>query len=216
MKYNIADLTNELYRIFDILNEHYFDSNLEYPIITLQQDGYDTYGHFITPQTWAVIGSDERFYEININPLLLNRDTNDVIGTLLHEMVHFDNTVKGINDTTKAGKHNKKFKTSAEAVDLIVDDEDFAVTTVSPKLEEFITNVIQPNLDCFKLYMDYPDVEPKEPKPRKKTQFKYICPKCGMVAKAKAELNIVCGTCHETLEMEDVEEDILVEGLFDV
>ena len=210
MKYNIADTINELYRIFDVLNEHYFDNGLGYPIITIEE-GKDEYGHFISPQTWAVVDSEDRLYEIAINPVYLNREINETVGTLLHEMIHYYATVNDIKDTTKTGKHTKKFKELAEKFDLVVDEDDYAHTTISPQLEQFIEEVVQPNGECFKLFVDYPLVEAQEPKPRKKTQFKYICPKCGMVAKAKAELNIVCGACNCALEMEDVEEDILLE-----
>ena len=206
MKYNIADTINELYRIFNVLNEHYFENRLEDVVITIVvEDG--VYGYLKTPKVWTTTDSDDFMFEIGMNPEYFDRDVNEIVGVLLHEMVHLDNQLNGIKDTTKAGKHNKKFKQTAEAVDLIVDEDDFGITDISPQLNKFISDIVKPDEDCFKLYIEYPVVEVEEPKPRKKTQFKYICPKCGMVAKAKAELNIVCGACNATLEMEDVEQE---------
>lgn len=207
MEYRLSDTINELHRVFNILNDYYFNSELDSPIITIQEDKPNICGSFMTEPTWFVVDDEsKKFYEININPLCLDRDIDETIAVLLHEMVHYYNEIKGVKDCTKNGKHNKKFKESAEQVDLIVNEDDYSDTSASDTLKDFIHNEIQPNIDCFKLYMAYEMIE-KDVKPRKKTQFKYICPKCGMVAKAKAELNIVCGACNTNLEMEEVEEN---------
>lgn len=206
MSRKICDLTNELYRTFDILNEHYFDSSLKEPIITIQKEKPYICGHFISPEIWSDINSDEQYFEININPINLDRKIEDIIATLLHEMCHYFNYVNGINDTN-GNKHNKKFKKLAESVDLIVDEDNYAITDPSDTLKSFISNTIVPNADDYSIFMDLQlDETDKKKKPRKKTQFKYICPKCGMVAKAKAELNIVCGACSVELEMEEQDE----------
>lgn len=199
----LENTIRELYKVFEILNYEYFDSSLELPIITIQKDKPSIYGHFMTEPIWQ--NKDKDYYEINLNPIGFDRDFADIVGVLLHEMVHYHNKVNGINDG-KGNNHNKKFKETAERVGLVCNEDNYSNTENSDKLDEFIENVIRPqiNANVFDLQLVIPI---KESKPRKKTQFKYICPKCGMVAKAKAELNIVCGACKVELEMEDIENE---------
>ena len=210
----IIELTKELYRIFDVLNEEYFDWELDQPIITLQKQKPNNYGHFIEEQTWSSLTTNQQWNEINLNPINLDRDVDDIIGVLLHEMVHYYNSMNGINDCSGI-RHNKKFKAKAEEVGLVVENDEsigYGITDISDELRDFIDNTIQPNKDAFSIFMDLGFTEEdKETKPRKKTQFKYICPKCGMVAKAKTGLNIVCGVCQVELEMEDDDEIIFTE-----
>ena len=210
----IIVLTEELYRIFDILNNEYFDGELVQPMITLQKQKPNNYGHFIEEQTWCSLDDDNKWNEININPINLDRNVEDIVGVLLHEMVHYWNSTHGINDCSGI-RHNKKFKAKAEEVGLLVENDEsigYGITDISDDLKYFIDNTIKPNKDAFSIYMDlgYTD-DDKETKPRKKTQFKYICPKCGMVAKAKTGLNIICGACGIELEIEDDEEIIFTE-----
>ena len=207
MKYNISDVIIELYKVFEILNREYFDNSLDEPIITVQEEKPNILGYFITEPLWYNRGTNEKYYEINLNPIGFNKDSDEIIGVLLHEMCHYYNRINNINDG-KGNRHNKKFKESAERVGLVVDEDNFAITTTSDELKHFIHSNIEPFVDVnvFDLYLTI-ELKEKERKPRKKTQFKYICPKCGMVAKAKAELNIVCGACQIELEMEDVEEN---------
>lgn len=205
MSRGLINITKELYRIFDILNENYFDSELGEPIITIQKQRINNLGHFIWGETWTDMNTNKSYYEINLNPINLDRDIYEIIGTLLHEMCHYYNCINNINDCN-GNKHNKKFKTIAEKVDLIVDEDNYGITYASDELKRFIDENVLPNKDSFGLFMDLGLDTDEEKKPRKKTQFKYICPKCGMVAKAKAELNIICGACGVELEMETEEE----------
>lgn len=212
---------NELYRIFNILNNDKFDGCLPEPVITIQKGKSKSLGHFTLDKVWKnkktigengekntedVSEEDAAKYEINLNPEYFgNLTVPEIVGVLLHEMCHYRNKIEDIKDCN-GNIHNKKFKTLADSVGLVVEkgkSVGWGYTSLSPELEEYINNIIQPNsvFEYFRTGI------PKITKPRTKTLFKYTCPECGMNAKGKKDIQIKCGACDVLLEMEEVEEE---------
>ena len=87
-----------LNKLFDLLNEEFFESELSRPTITIQSTPR-AYGHFsLRDDAWvSKLGST---HEINLGAGTLARPIEDVAATLLHEMVHYYNYVNGIKDTS--------------------------------------------------------------------------------------------------------------------
>ena len=102
-----------LNKIFDLLNEEFFESALSRPTITIQSTP-KAYGHFsLRDDTW--ISKNGMSHEINIGAGTLSRPIENVCATLLHEMVHYYNHIHGIQDCSRGNTyHNKRFKTAAE------------------------------------------------------------------------------------------------------
>ena len=103
-----------LNKVFDILNEEFFESELSRPTITIQSTP-KAYGHFsLREDTWvSKLGGT---HEINIGAGTLSRPIEEVVATLLHEMVHYYNHVNGIQDCSRGNTyHNRRFKEAAEA-----------------------------------------------------------------------------------------------------
>ena len=75
-----------LNKLFDLLNQHYFENALSRPTITIQSTP-KAYGHFsMRPDTWvSAVGCS---HEINIGAGTLSRPIEDICATLLHEMIH--------------------------------------------------------------------------------------------------------------------------------
>ena len=206
----ISEITDSLYKAFSILNERLFDGVLANPVITIQKEKKNTLGTFATKPTWFKKDDESICYhEININPLYLNEDYIDILSVLVHEMCHMYNSQNNIKDTS-GKKHNKKFKAIAEQVGLkdADDNDNWGYTTASGALKECFKDIGEDIIEVLNtcVYLN-DDVYNNPPKKRKKTIFKYICPSCGMVVKAKAEKNIVCGACEMQLEMEEVEDE---------
>ena len=88
-----------LNKIFDLLNAEYFENELSRPTITIQSTP-KAYGHFsLKDDTWvSTIGNS---HEINIGAGTLARPIEEVIATLLHEMVHYLNYKNGIQDCSR-------------------------------------------------------------------------------------------------------------------
>lgn len=206
MKRNeLVETLNELHRIFGILNDNFFNGELEQPVITIQKSRSTNLGHFTLSKIWENVDTKELKYEININPIHLDRPVEEIVGTLLHEAIHYYHKVNDIKDATN-NVHNKKFKNKAEELGFIVERSKkygYGHTTLSPELKDYIDNEIQPRPECFMYFMNIPMAEEKEAKTTTKKTFKYICEKCGMEVKAKPEMNILCGNCQITLEMEE-------------
>ena len=89
-----------LNKLFDMLNERFFESELERPVITVQSTP-KAYAHFcMRPDTWT--NTDGKgFHEINIGAGTLNRPIENICASMVHEMVHYYCYVHGIKDTSK-------------------------------------------------------------------------------------------------------------------
>lgn len=199
---------DELYRYFDILNKDYYDSKLPEPVITIQKARPNNLGHFTLGKVWKNKDDSENEdlakYEININPVNLNRPVEKIITTMQHEMVHYANKMNEIKDCN-GNIHNKKFKSLAESVGLLVDkgkSVGWGYTSPSNEFIKYIQGKIKPNEEVFAYFRSCPP--PKEKKAREKKSFKYTCPRCEMVAKAERDKHIQCGECKVDLVMEDV------------
>jgi len=201
---NVLSLAiEELYRIFHFLNDKYYDNYLPVPIITIQSGARKkAQGWFTNYKAWANAETEEDFYEINISAEYLSRGIHAVITTLQHELVHYQNQLLEVKDHSD-NVHNKKFKTAAEKVDLIVEKSNsygWGITSPNEKFIALIDNEIQPKAELFQVFRRIPQV-PKAPK----TQFKYECPGCEIKAYAKEGLFLKCGSCETALVMEDSE-----------
>ena len=116
-EYNRA--SGYLNKIFALLNEKYFESALSKPVITIQSTP-KAYGHVSVCDRW--ISDEKGRKELNIGAGTLNRPIEEIVATMLHEMVHIYCMDNGIQDTSRGYKyHNKHFKEQAEKRDLIIE-----------------------------------------------------------------------------------------------
>ena len=127
-------------KIFRALNSRYFDSQLEEPVITIQSTPR-AYGHVTVAKAWAR-ADGERRHELNIGAGTLDRPIENVVATVLHEMVHLYHLQNGIKDCSRNGTyHNKTFRDAAQARDLEISYDKrigWSVTEPSDVLVEFI------------------------------------------------------------------------------
>lgn len=108
-----------LNKVFDMLNTEFFENALSRPTITIQSTPR-AYGHFsLREDTWlSKLGAT---HELNLGAGTLARPIENVMATLLHEMVHLYCYENDIKDTSRGFTyHNKRFKTAAESHGLIV------------------------------------------------------------------------------------------------
>ena len=133
----------------------------------------------------------------------MNRPTEEIVGTIQHEMVHYANRLSEIKDCN-GQVHNKKFKELAENVGLFCEKTKkygYGITSLTEPFRTYIEEYITPKDEVF----DYFRCEEKkrETKPREKKTFKYTCPKCGMDVKAKPDVKVKCGECDVFMNMEE-------------
>lgn len=140
-----AKMIEELSKAFDKANAKWFEGKLPTPMIIVSRKSSKWELGFITASkiwTEKKDGSEEpdTRYEINISAEGVGRPIEDIITTLVHEMVHEYNLVRGVRDCS-GSIHNKKFKTEAERVGLIVEKSQrvgYGHTSPSPQFIEEI------------------------------------------------------------------------------
>ena len=200
-----------LNKVFDLLNAEFFENALSRPTITIQSTP-KAYGHFsLREDTWVSKLGDT--HEINIGAGTLSRPIEDVVATLLHEMVHYYNHVHGIQDCSRGNTyHNRQFKEAAEARGLTVNRSDkygWSHTSPADALLEFVlkhdlTDILINRNDFGGFQITGTGTHNGVPTfvgvaPRKSSSRKYACPCCGMSVRATKEVRVMCMDCGEQL-----------------
>lgn len=202
-----------LTKIFKLLNEEYFENELDQPIITVQSTP-KAYGHFTPWESWNIKeanGETKKTVEINIGAGTLDRPIENVVATMLHEMVHYYCFVHGIKDTSRGGQyHNSKgFKAEAEKRALHLEYDSRIGWSITSPTEELINFIISNQLDDIKIGRNeghnyYVGIGGKagngtDTKPPKKptNTRKYQCPCCRNSFRATKVINVMCMDCEE-------------------
>lgn len=228
---NTTNILNELYRIYDLLNNHYFDSSLPEPFIVIKQGktkNKNVYGTF-TADAWvhkdgeeideetgitSPIINENKIHEIAMSGEYLSRPTANMCATLCHEMTHLYCKINNIEDTSNNGVyHNNKFKREAEKRGLIIEKADtigWSLTTPSAEFIDYI-KAIKVNEEVFKYFREtWTDMLTKvTPKKR------WVCPSCGQIAQAKKNAHIGCWDCGLQMDFWDLTDEDAPEIIID-
>ena len=206
----MSRLTGELEKAFRLLNAELFDNNLDIPIITVIPTPR-AYAHYTTDDVWNVDGNGKR--EINIASGTLDRPLENILASLVHEMVHMlCDTVLNIQDTSNRGVyHNGIFKREAEAHGLSVTRSEkygWSHTEPADRLLQFVID--HDELREIEMYRANPAMvsvgigthtgNSNGIKPVGKVPThhrKYVCPLCGCSCRATKVINIACLACGE-------------------
>ena len=195
-----------LNKVFDLLNDEFFEGALSRPTITIQSTP-KAYGHFsLREDTWiSKLGGT---HEINIGAGTLSRPIENVCATLLHEMCHYFNYENGIQDCSRGGTyHNRRFKEAAEGHGLIVDhSEKYGWSHTSPSdalldfvLENGLTDILINRNEFTAFQIPGTGTHSGTPIPtlpkKPSSTRKYVCPCCGMSVRATRSVNIGCLDC---------------------
>jgi len=210
---------DELHRAFKLINQYLFENSLPEPAILIQNNGKrkGVMGWCTTKPIWSDKENKIKKYEITICAEFLNYPINDILGTMLHEMVHLDNAIKGIQDCSRGGHyHNKKFKETGEAKGLIVEFEDKAGGWTKDRPSDKTLELFKSfniNQEAFKIARgrtieadegeNEEGQEGEEDGGKKSHIRKYVCPNPDCPEKtlirASKEVNVMCGECMLTL-----------------
>ena len=179
-------------------------------MITIQSTP-KAYGHVSVCDRW--ISEDKGRKELNIGAGTLNRPIEEIVATMLHEMVHIYCMQNGIQDTSRGYKyHNKRFKEESEKRDLIIEHHEsygWTITKPTDKLIEFCIKqefeeikvtrldsvVIPPSRTTGEGEGGTPIVTPTGK--AKSSTRKYACSLCGNSVRATKDLALICGDCYK-------------------
>lgn len=138
----------ELHKGFLLLNNRMFQGALPTPAILVQNQGTrkrNILGWCTQEKIWADKEKTIQMFEINITAEYLNRPVTEIMGTMLHEMVHLYCNIHDIKDTSRAGTyHNKRFKEQAESFGMDVSfskDVGWATTQLRPETEKIMEDL---------------------------------------------------------------------------
>jgi hypothetical protein len=133
-----------LNQAFDHFNELYCEGNLKRPLITILSRGRKACLGWHWKNKWSY--QDSLHTEIMVAAEALQRPLEDILETLLHEMVHLWNSTRDIKDCNAAQYHNKHFKKAAEDVfHLQVDkmpQRGYALTSLTIKSQGDVRNFL--------------------------------------------------------------------------
>lgn len=198
----------ELQAGYDYFNHRLFGSELPSCLITMQRKNR-TYGYF-SGDRWANQSGSIRD-EIAMNPMhFASRSVEDVLSTLVHEMVHVWQYHCG--RPSRSGYHNKEWAAKMEAIGLcpsrtgkpdgkwtgqqmshyILAGGPFAVSCATLLKRGFTIS-----------WMDRAREEPAGAAKLTNTRTKYTCPVCEINAWAKPDVVLICGECNEELLAEE-------------
>lgn len=206
---NIQKASAELHKGFDKLNNALFGGKLPGAAITIQSQGRKkgVLGWCTVGEVWNDKDGNTKKYEINITAEYLNRPMNEVMETLLHEMIHLHNNVNGIKDTSRGYTyHNKRYKEQAEAHGLNVEHHDkigWSLTSLKPETERLI-NGFGLDASAFEIArLHFGGAE--SGKGKGSSQTKWICG-CGTAIRATKEIDVTCNECEQKFEKEEKED----------
>jgi len=204
MNNSITPLIEESNRV---LREAIKQFNLKVPLdtitVTIQSKGRRNALGWFWHDRWAKDNSN--FHEINLSAEHLNE--HNMGETLIHELAHAENHHNGIQDCDKTGRrHNKKFKSQAEALGLVVEKSGslgWAYTKLGPAAEKFLTD-IKFNRELFTLFRA--GVEGKAGKAGTR-MLKLQCPECEYTVRTTQKwIEVGLPTCACGTKMEGPEE----------
>lgn len=194
---------------FAVLNKVYFDGSLPKTAITIQSSP-KCYGYITVHKVWK--DSEDSYHEVNIGAEYLSRPIENVLATLLHEMVHLHCMVSGIKDTSNGGRyHNKRFKSEAEKRDLQIGYAKYIGFSVTSPTQRFIEVIQEHGLysqigHCrttgnreLPPGVDGTGVSRGGTGKKKTSTRKYVCNSCGISVRATKDVNIICGDCMDTM-----------------
>lgn len=203
---NYQRATQYLNKVFKLVNEEYFNNELETPTITVQSTA-GAYGHVSVAKVWH--NNDTATHELNLSADYMNRPIENVVATLIHEGCHLYAMQCGIKDTSNRGiYHNARFKALAEERGLSISKHEKYGWTITEPTEETLEFCISNGLEDIQIVRqpNYRFINPggsKSPDgtkvitPRKPSSTrKYICPCCHNSFRATKDIRVKCMDCN--------------------
>lgn len=196
-----------LNKVFKMVNDEYFENELEMPTITIQST-VGAYGHVTTSKVWKTDAGNAS-YELNIGADYLNRPIENIVATLIHEGCHLYAMQNKIKDTSNRGcYHNRRFKKLAEERGLIISQHPvygWTITQPSEKTLDFCekNELREVLINRGVVYQGNENGNKGKggsgnPKPiaKKGNSIKWICPNCGAIIRSTRNVNVICGDCN--------------------
>lgn len=200
-----------LEKIFRTLNAAYFNGELDEPVITIQSTPR-AYGHVTVSKQWQR-ANGQQCHELNIGAGTLDRPIENVVATMIHEMVHLWNIKEGIRDCSRGGTyHNKKFKQAAEQRGLSISYDERIGWSITEPTDSLIEFIIAQGWEDIRMVRSEGfsfgggsggstggGLGGGAATPKPSNTRKLACPCCNQSVRATKAVNILCGNCMERM-----------------
>lgn len=210
---NMSRVIGELQTIGRKLNTDWFSGELDMDrVIWTVQSTPKAYGHFTPYLSYRVhsVEGEKGAVEINIGAGTLDRDVVAVVSTMLHELTHYCNWSKGVQDCSRGGTyHSKKFKTEAGKHGLVIEYDSRIGWSITNASEELVDWIIDNDIEDFRLgrneFTGLVSVGGSSKGgsgaavPKRSNSIKMVCPCCGAIARVTKATNLICGDCMEQM-----------------
>lgn len=194
---NLENTIGELNKAFKMINEYYFNNELEDVIITVNTSSKASVLGWFTPNKVWEGGEGKEYHEINLVAENLRRGKMQILQTLFHECLHLWNHQRGVKDTSRGNAyHNKRFLQSA-----LDKGFEYLHDAPHPKIGYSMITLSKTTfdtIDSWELSDDAFDLSRKQfgKGEKKKTTWLWECD-CGQKARTtKPEFNAICGDCE--------------------
>lgn len=194
----------QIEKMYNAINQDLWAGCLPVPIITVQSKP-GTYGHCTVTKVWRK--KDGACYEMNIAAETLDMALEEVLDTIIHEMVHLYCRENQIQEVSRGGTyHNGRFKEIAEAHLLsCYRTEKYGWNTQGQGNWKLIEYALSKGWNEIKI------VRETSPRPggtfglpgtgqygqrRPSSTRKLLCPCCGNSVRATKAVRILCMDCQ--------------------
>lgn len=201
----------QLEKMYNKINMDKFNGELPVPIITVQSKK-GTWGHCSVSKIWK--RKEDNTYEMNISAECVGKEIEEIIDTLIHEMIHLYCREKGIKEVSRGGVyHNSKFKELAEEKGLITfKTEKYGYNTKGIGNNKLIEYALSNDwteikigrediINNFRIPPVHIGTGENTPIKQPSSTRKYQCPYCKNSVRATKVVNIICGDCMQKMEI---------------
>lgn len=203
-------ITKEQYdafqKAYDFFNKELFAASLPPVLVTLQRHA-KAYG-FFSPERFIGRGDKAAAHELALNPDHFGRTDEQILSTLVHEMVHVWQQTHGT--APRKSYHDKQWAAKMKEVGL------YPSHTAEPGGKEtgqkvshyiiergaFALSVAKLKATGFALRWQSRAADDKERQKKAASKTKYTCPGCELNAWAKPGAVLICGECYDEGEGE--------------
>jgi predicted SprT family Zn-dependent metalloprotease len=199
-------ITQEEYKAFqrayDYFNTELFGGSLPDALITLQRNA-NTYGYLAADRFAGRADANITTHELALNPDHFGRTDEDILSTLVHEMVHLWQHVHGT--PPRKSYHDKQWAAKMKEVGLHPSDTGQpGGKETGQKMTHYIIaggpyaqGAARLKESGFELRWQSRTGDDKERKAKAASKTKYTCPSCGQNAWAKPGATLICGECYD-------------------
>lgn len=195
---NMARVIGQIQTMARKINERWFNNelNIEECVWTVSSQP-TSYGFFTPYNSYKIfdkIQGEKEAVQISLGSETLNRPIENVVATMIHEMVHWYNFNNGIKDCSRGNRyHNKHFRNEAEKHGIKISYNDTIGWSITEPTEELIDWIIEEAFEELRLQeKSYTSliaiggtsgtsttttIKPKT------NNIKLVCPKCGQIAR---------------------------------